>query len=197
MKKRKKPCRKKVITNFILLTFMLAGSCLMLCGCSDSRSGDVPPSGASKILYMRRAIPSGKFEPYVLDDKEALEQLRSAIREDVLHASIMPSNENVSASSMHELLFYDAENTLMFRYRILGDSYLVMNSNRYGAKNTMNCLKDLFKTKFRPVDPEEAMKDYREIGKYANVMETGASDETDDQQTKSESPEPVVSDSKP
>ena len=197
MKKQEKSCGKQFLADRILLIPVLVCSCLLMGGCFNSRSDDVPPSGASKILYMRRSLSSGKFEPYVLDDKEAIKRLRGAIHEDVLHASILPDDIHMSASSMHELLFYDTGNTLIFRCTILGDDYLVISGSRYKVKkSTMKCLEDLFKTKFRPVDSKAAIKDYREIGEYVNVMETGTNDESDAQKTKSESPEPVISDSK-
>lgn len=128
----------------------------LVCGCSDAEEDRAPPMGASKVFYMKRDLTTGFFQPYVLGAPKAIDRLRMAIHDDV-NASKQPGDFGVSLSVNHVLLFYESENTMVFKCQLLGDEYLIVDEERYYGKATLKCLQNLMQTEFKPAT-SEAMK---------------------------------------
>ena len=145
--------------------------CGLVMGCSDAGSDKSPPARSAKVFYMRRDTTTGVFQPYVLSDPKAIDQLRAAIHDATTRGPILRSDWHMGISVMHALLFYDSRNTIVFQCHILGDDYLVVDGKRYSAEATLSCLKDLTQTKFQ-IATDDAIKGFSEVGRYVRRPRT-------------------------
>ena len=122
-----------------------------------------PSAGVSKVFYKKREPPSGHFRIYALSDSAAIDRLRDAIRNDVKHPP--DRNRRTRTAERHALSFYTNENSLVFECVILGDNYLIINGDRYGAKSTLACLQELMKKDFVPAS-KEMTEGLSEVNRY-------------------------------
>ncbi len=107
-------------------------------GCNDSSPGPLIKDTQVVVLASRN-LETGRFEAFEIRDKAMIEQAKSALMQDLRHPD-QHSKSGLGMSVNHVLAFCSADGETAV-YELLGDQFILSNSTRYPAQQTIAVLK--------------------------------------------------------
>ncbi|NLF32298.1 MAG: hypothetical protein GX591_15590 [Planctomycetes bacterium] len=123
------------------LALCMAAAVCVLGSCGKS-GAPVPkvavPAEAACIVWLSRCLETGDFEPFVIEDAETVNRVRSALAEDVKIVAL--EGVHVGISDDNWLVLIGKEGGA-HDYTILGDHYVYVGGVYLSAQRTMAALR--------------------------------------------------------
>ncbi|MFP4140767.1 MAG: hypothetical protein ACLFVY_09400 [Phycisphaerae bacterium] len=115
---------------------------LAICSNVACNGGESPVVGdkTDVIVFVTRRLDTGMFEAYKAEDQAFIEKVRKALQEDLKQPD-RRSGDGLGMSVNHVLVFRN-KNGETTSFEILGDEFLVVDSTRYSAQETIRSLKN-------------------------------------------------------
>ena len=117
-----------------ILVILLTG--MAVCpGCRCHNTPRIVGQSIRVVVLADRRLPTGEFEAFEIKDRALILRAQSALEEDLQHPD-KDSKWGLTMSVNHMLVFCGTDGA-EYVFHILGDHYIVFDSRRYLARNTM------------------------------------------------------------
>jgi len=122
----------------IIIVILLLGIMVACTGCGRGSNRTPLSKDVHTLVLISRSLDTGRFRAFEITDRALLEQILSALKEDLRHRD-KHSDEGITMSVNHVLVFCGKDGKSSV-YDILGDDFIVSGSNRYPARQTITVM---------------------------------------------------------